>query len=179
MIYLILIGIILVIVGFIVWYWLLIYNGFQTYRNKAENELSGIEVALQERFYNLGVIVKVALGYNIHENKTFKEVSFGRGDGSLDDKVREANLGALRVKAVVERYPILKADKLSSSLIERDSYLELRLRTSRLTYNESVLKYNTYLSTFPENLVGKFHGFTKLSYLKFEEEKFKPEDLFK
>ena len=74
----------------------------------------------------------------------------------------------MKLQAVFEKYPDLKADKMHISLMERDSRVERRLRKTRLAYNHVAQQYNERVNIFPRNVVARVHHFTKLDYLTFE-----------
>ena len=63
------------------------------------------------------------------------------------------------IMALVENYPDLKASdqflKLQKSLVK----IESQLQAARRIYNNDVTKYNTKISTFPNNLIANIFGF--------------------
>jgi len=103
-------------------------------------------------------------------------------DAELNEKVKlasEVESNYLKLKAVFERYPNLKADKMHISLMERDSEIERRLRKTRLEYNRVAQKYNERTRRFPRNIVARVHNFKELDYLTFEgQEAYEPKEIF-
>jgi LemA protein len=70
--------------------------------------------------------------------------------------------GALgRLLVVVENYPNLKANENFKQLQFELEGTENRILQARRRYNESVQKYNTDLSLFPQNMVASMSGFQR------------------
>jgi len=85
----------------------------------------------------------------------------------------------LKLQAVFEKYPNLKADKMHVSLMEKDSRVERRLRKTRLEYNRVAQQYNERTRQFPRNIVARVHNFKELDYLTFEgQEEYEPKEIF-
>ncbi len=74
----------------------------------------------------------------------------------------------LKLHAVFEKYPDLKADKMHIALMDRDSGIEGRLRKTRLEYNRVAQQYNERTRRFPRNIMARAHNFKELYYLTFE-----------
>jgi LemA protein len=155
-------------------YWITIYNKFQYWINRAERKFADIDVVLQERLDKIQALAQIVKKYDIHEWKAFKETIEARSrwtkDTPLNEKVNtvtDIENNYLRIQAVLEKYPELKADKLHLRLMDSDSLTERRLRTTRLEYNRVAQQYNERVMKFPRNIVAKIHHFTKLDYLTF------------
>jgi LemA protein len=103
-------------------------------------------------------------------------------DTGLNEKVKlasEIENNYLKLQAVFEKYPEIKADKMHMSLMERDSRVEKGLRNTRLEYNRVAQQYNERTRIFPRNIVARIHNFTALDYLSFEgQEKYEPKEIF-
>ena len=86
----------------------------------------------------------------------------------------------LNLNAVVERYPELKSMSLYDNAQKNYAQNEEQVRLSRMTFNDTVTKFNTQVRMFPGSLVAGPLGFTAKQYL--EEDKAKadlPQDLWK
>lgn len=166
--------------------WISIYNKFQYWINRAERKFADIDVIMQERLDNLQALAQIVKKYDIHEWKVLKETIEARGrwtkDVGLNEKVQSAAAienSYLRIQAVFEKYPELKANELHRSLMKRDTVVEERLRRTRLEYNRVAQQYNERVKRFPRNIVAAIHKYTKLNYLNFmNQETFNPREIF-
>ncbi|MDD3083979.1 MAG: LemA family protein [Candidatus ainarchaeum sp.] len=189
----IIVGIIaLVIIYVLAKNWVKIYNKFQYWINRAERKFADLDILMQERLDRLQALADIVKKYDIHEYKTLKDVIEARTgwtkDTSLNEKVKQANKienAFIKIQAVFEKYPNLKADKLHKRLMKNDERVERRLREARLGYNRVAQQYNERVVRFPRLIVAKFHGFKKMDYLKLSNsinqeshEQFDPKKLF-
>ncbi len=170
--------------------WISIYNKFIYWKNKLEERFAGIDVIMQRRSDMLLALAQVAKKYSIHEYKTIKDTIEARSrwskDTPLNEKVKaveavESNF--LKLQAVFERYPKVKADSLYQQIMGHGniSHVERKLQDFRLEYNRVVRNYNERVQRFPRNIVAKVHGFKTADYLNLKEnqEPYKPRELFK
>jgi LemA protein len=184
---LIVVGAIIVIaLGISIKVWISVYNKFQYWITRAQRKIADIDVVMQERLDNIHALAQIAKKYDIHEYKALKDVIEARSrwtkDADLNEKVRQAaeiENNYLKLQAIFEKYPNLKADKLHVSLMQRDSRVEKRLRKTRLEYNKVAQEYNERTRVFPRNIVARVHKFTALDYISFEgQEKYEPKEIF-
>lgn len=154
--------------------WIIIYNKFQYWKNKAEKRFAGIDVIMQQRLDMLPALAQAIKKYDIHEYKALKDTIEARSrwskDAPLNERVQAAQdveNSFLKIQAVFERYPKLQAERLHEKIMGRGniSHMEHKLANYRLGYNEVVEQYNRRVSIFPRNIVAKAHGFKKLEYL--------------
>jgi LemA protein len=154
--------------------WIVIYNKFQYWINRAKRKFADIDVVMQQRIDMLPALAQIVKKYDIHEYKVLKEVIEARSrwskDASLNEKTQsfnEIDNAFLKIQAVFEKYPKLKADELHKNLMGHGnvSHMESKLREFRLGYNRVVQKYNERVNIFPRNIVAKFHGFQEFDYL--------------
>jgi len=171
-------GVILILLILLARYWINIYNKFQYWINRAERKFADIDVVLQERLDQIQALAQIVKKYDIHEWKALKETIDARSrwtkDTPLNEKVKltsDVENNYLRIQAVFEKYPDLKADRLHLRLMDSDSRIEKRLRITRLEYNRVAQQYNERVMKFPRNIVAKIHHFTKLDYLIFATQK--------
>jgi len=166
--------------------WISIYNKFQYWITRAQRKFADVDVIMQERLDNVHALAQIAKKYDIHEYKALKDVIEARSrwtkDAELNEKVKlasEVENNYLKLQAVFEKYPDLKADKMHVSLMERDSRIERRLRKTRLEYNRVAQQYNERTRRFPRNVVARAHNFKELDYLTFEgQETYEPKEIF-
>lgn len=178
--------IIIIVLGVSVKGWMSIYNKFQYWITRAQRKFADVDVVMQERLDNIHALAQIAKKYDIHEYKALKDVIEARSrwtkDTELNEKVKlasEVENNYLKLQAVFEKYPDLKADKMHISLMERDSRVERKLRKTRLEYNRVAQQYNERTRRFPRNIVARVYNFKELDYLTFEgQEVFEPKEIF-
>src|SRR5688572_14875273 len=76
--------------------------------------------------------------------------------------------------AVVENYPQLKANENVMRLQEELTGTENRIAFARQFYNDSVMRFNTRLQTFPTNVIGGLLGFTAQEFFETDEAEREP-----
>ncbi|MFW6145672.1 MAG: LemA family protein, partial [bacterium] len=129
---------------------------------------------------------QIAKKYDIHEYKALKDVIEARNrwtkDADLNEKVKlasEVENNYLKLQAVLERYPNLKADQMHISLMQRDSRIERKLRKTRLEFNRVAQQYNERTRQFPRSIIARVHNFKELDYLTFEQQPaYEPREIF-
>jgi LemA protein len=175
--------------------WISIYNKFVYWRTKAERRFADIDVIMQQRIDMLPALAQVAKKYSIHEWKTLKDTIEARSrwtkDTPLNERVQAAQdieNNFIKIQAVFERYPQLKADKIYKKIMGSGNItrIERRLREFRLGYNKVAQEYNERVQRFPRNIIAKVHGFGIMNYLTLgnqinqgPQDAFKPREFFK
>lgn len=178
--------VIVIIIGISIRGWIGVFNKFQYWITRAQRKFADVDVVMQERLDNIHALAQIAKKYDIHEYKALKDVIEARSrwtkDADLNEKVKlasEVENNYLKLQAIFEKYPNLKADKLHVSLMERDSGIERRLRKTRLEYNRVAQQYNERTRRFPRNMIARIHNFKELDYLTFEgQPDFEPREIF-
>ncbi len=163
-----------VIVVLLILVFVVSYNGLVRARNRIDNAYSQIDVQLKRRHDLIPNLVETVKGYAAHEKGTFDQVTQARanaisaGQGGSPHQQAEAEnalSGALRsLFAVAEAYPDLKANQNFLNLQEELTSTEDRIAYARQFYNDSVLRYNNGIATFPRNMIAGMFNFTKREY---------------
>lgn len=160
-----LIGIIIAvaIVAIVVIWAIAQYNGLVSLRNIVDESFGQIETQLQRRFDLIPNLVETAKQYASHEAGVFAAVTQARADatkeaatGTPDGLAKADKLltdAALKINAVAEAYPDLKASANFSQLQEELASTENKVAFSRQAYNDSVNSYNTKREQFPSNII--------------------------
>lgn len=159
--------IIVIILGVILLFWFIgIYNGLITKRNRVRNGWSQIDVQLKRRFDLIPNLVETVKGYASHEASTFEAVvkarnQFGNAATPADKiKADDAISSALsKLMVVVESYPELKANANFSSLQTELSSTEEKISYARQFYNDTVTMYNNAIAVFPNSIVAGMFNF--------------------
>ena len=167
----------LIVLGVIVLWAVLAYNGFVRKVNHVKESWADIDVQLKRRYDLIPNLVNTVKGYATHETKTFESVTAARsaamGAGGAHDKAVAENqlVGALRsVFAIAEAYPELKANQNFLELQRELSDTENKIRSARRFYNSNVMTLNTAVDSFPGNVIAKNFGFAKSEYFELTEE---------
>lgn len=148
--------IVLVIIAVLVIAAVLLYNNLVTLRNRVDNAWAQINVQLQRRCDLIPNLVETVKGYMHHERNTLDAVTKARtsvvnaqtpeqaaaADGELTSALKT-------LFAVAESYPDLKASKNFSELQAQLAETEDKISYMRQSYNDTVMRYNTAIQTFP------------------------------
>ena len=144
-----------------------LYNNLVRMRNLVDNAWAQIDVALQRRLDLIPNIVETVKGYAAHEKSTFDSVTSARSAvasaATPKDKMEADNVltGTLKsLFAVAEAYPELKANENFMNLQSELSDTEDKISYMRQSYNDTVMKYNNAIQTFPANMFAGMFGFT-------------------
>ena len=144
-----------------------IYNSIVTLRNRVENSWHQIDVQLRKRYDLIPNLVETVKGYAAHEKETLEKViaarKMGIEAGTVKDQAKAENMLTDTLKslfAVSERYPDLKADAHFSRLMEQLNGIESNIAYARQFYNDTVMKFNTRIQTFPGNMFARMFNFT-------------------
>ena len=145
-----------------------LYNNLVKLRNMVDNAWAQIDVQLQRRLDLIPNLVETVKGYASHERGTLDEVTEARAAlanaGTPAGKMEADNMltGALKsLFAVAEAYPDLKANVNFQQLQAELSSTEDKISYMRQSYNDTVMKYNTAIQTFPAVLFAGMMGFSQ------------------
>ena len=138
-----------------------------------KNALKQINVQQVTRYDAIKALVKLTREYAAYEGETLQKVIEARKiTTSASPTVEEihANETALnsalsRLIAVAEQYPELKANASYQETMQSIKGYEENVRLSRMTFNDTVTKYNNEVRVFPASLVASLLGFPQREYL--------------
>ena len=158
--------IILVIVVVLVVAVIGLYNNLVKLRNMVDNAWAQIDVQLQRRLDLIPNLVETVKGYAAHESGTLEEVTKARtavmNAPTPEGKMQADGIltGALKkLFAVAEAYPDLKSYANFQQLQAELSNTEDKISYMRQSFNDTVMKYNTAIQTFPAVLIAGMMGF--------------------
>ena len=160
-------GWILLAVVVVVAFWLAgSYNSLVSLKNETLNAWKQIDVQLKRRHDLIPNLVETVKGVMNFEQKTLTQVIEARNKAisaqGVAEKAAQENMltGALRqLFALVENYPVLKANENASKLQEELVSTENRIGFARQLYNDMATKFNIALQTFPTNTIAGMFGF--------------------
>ena len=150
-----------------------LYNRLIRDRNRVDAAWSDIDVQLQRRHDLIPQLVKAVDQYAGYERVTLEAVTNLRAQAmqlkdvtELGDAEEALGAGVLRLLAVAEQYPDLKANENFLSLQKELAEIEDYLQFARRYYNGSVRDYNTRTETVPSNIVAGWFRFTQKSFFQ-------------
>ncbi len=154
-----------------------LYNGLVELRNNTERSWANIDVVLKQRSDLIPNLVEAVKGYMKHERGTLEEITMHRGamlgTQTLGQKAKSSDAitaGLKSIFAVSENYPQLQASENFLKLQEQLAAMENQIADRREFYNNSVVLYNTRISSLPEKLIAGPLGFGEKEYFKATEE---------
>lgn len=154
------------VIGGIVIYAVLIYNGLIRLRRNIEKAWSNIEVILKQRHDEIPKLIDTAQEYMDYEKEVLQDITEARtkaeqAQGPQDQAEAESMLGQAlgNFFAVAEDYPDLKANENFQQLQDRISAIEERIADRREFYNDSVNTYNIRIKQIPYVFVANMMGY--------------------
>lgn len=165
------------------------FNKLTTMEQQVTNLRSQIESGLQMRRNIVPALTLVVHQFINHEKDVFLSAVEARekslnGSKEMEKLIQElkgltgddiSSSALSRFMAVAENYPQLVSSQSYQLLISQIADVENQIYKKRIEYNEAVNVYNTRLSTFPANMVGKVLRFRLQPYFSWENE---PEWIF-
>lgn len=165
-------GILVVLVGWAIF----AYNRLVTFRNRAKEAWSDIDVQLKRRYNLIPNLVEIVRGYATHEREVFEKVTEARtramGAKTMQEHSETENMLSSTLKtlfAVSENYPQLKA---STNFLELQRELrdtEDKIQAARRFYNGNVRDLNIKIERFPEKIIASMFAFKKRDFFELKE----------
>jgi len=166
-------SIVLIIVGLLVVYIIIIFNGLVQLKNRVSEAWSDIDVQLKRRYDLIPNLINTVKGYAAHETGVFEKVTAARSAamqaGTPAGKAEAENMlsGALKsLFAVSEAYPDLKANQNFLELQRELSDTENKIQAARRFYNGNVLELNNKIDMFPSNIIAGMFAFAKREFFE-------------
>jgi LemA protein len=160
------------------------YNKMVKMNENVGSVWANVEAQYQRRLDLIPNLVNTVQGYANFEKSTLTAVIEARAKATSvninPDKLDENSLknfqdaqGGLssalsRLMVVVEQYPDLKANQNFRELQAQLEGTENRINVARMDFNAAAKDYNTYIQTFPRNIIAGMFGFGKKAYFQAE-----------
>ncbi|MCD8043980.1 MAG: LemA family protein [Tannerellaceae bacterium] len=160
------------------------YNTMVQQDENVKTAWSEVENQYQRRLDLIPNLVNTVKGYASHERETLEGVIEARAKASsvninpenlTEESLRqfqsaqsEVTSALSRLLVTVERYPELKANQNFLELQAQLEGTENRITVARQRFNEAAQQYNTYIRTFPTNILAGMFGFTQKAYFTAE-----------
>ena len=131
----------------------LINNLVKTVQGAADYEKGTLEAVINARAKATSVNV---------DPKNLTEESIAKFQAAQD----QLSSALSRLLVVVEKYPDLKANQNFLELQAQLEGTENRIAVERGKFNETVNEYNSYIRSFPKNIIASIFNFDKKGYFK-------------
>jgi LemA protein len=161
------------------------YNNMVAKEETVEAQWAQVENVYQRKYDLIPNLVSVARNYAEFEQETLTEVVQARSQATsininaedltpekmqqFEQAQERLNSSLGRLIATFERYPDLKANQNYLKLQDELSGSENRISVERKKFNDAVRDYNTYIRSFPQNLLRGMYGFEKKALFSAEE----------
>ena len=165
--------IIIAVVALLVFWVIGVQNKLVKLDERCKNALKQINVQQVSRYDALKALIKLTREYASYEGETLQKVIEARRITSspspsvsdINANEQALNSAMSRLIAVAEQYPDLKANQNYQQLMTDIKSYEENVRLSRMTFNDTVTKYNNEVRMFPASLVAGMLGFPQRDYL--------------
>lgn len=148
----------------ILWF-IAVFNGIVTLRNRTQEAWSDIDVQLKRRHDLIPNLIETVKGYATHEKELFEKVTEARSQAMQAKGAAEAgkaeNMLTDTLKslfAVAENYPQLRATENFQKLQDELTDTENKIEAARRFYNGNVRDFNIKIQVFPNSLVAGMTG---------------------
>ena len=126
---------------------------------------SQVDVALQRRADLVPNLVETVKGFAKQEKEVFESIANARaalvGARTPPEKMAahsELGTALSRLLVLTENYPQLKSNENFLRLQDELAGTENRIAVERRKYNETLQRYNTQISLFPNNIIASLSG---------------------
>jgi LemA protein len=165
--------IVIAIVAILVLWVISVQNRLVKSDELCNNALKQINVQQVSRYDALQALVKLTREYASYEADTLQKVIDARkitsspAPTAAEINANEQALKEISAKliAVAEAYPDLKANQNYQQTMQSIQSYEENVRLARMTFNDTVTRFNQQVRVFPASLIAGMLGFSKRDYL--------------
>jgi LemA protein len=149
--------------------WVNARSALTVQRESIHAEWPNVAGALQRRADLVAALAQTVESVAGASNPVFNDIATARAalsSGSTAQQKIQANSRLMRAFAnlflLTERYPKLTSDRNYQRIGDEIKKAESSVAIERLKYNELLEHYNAQLQRFPDNLVAKVSGFSRI-----------------
>jgi LemA protein len=173
------------------------YNGLVKIDEGVNKSWNNVQASYQKRLDQIANQVNTVKGAANFEQETLTKIIEARSKATAitletkdltpenvekfrqaQNQINQEMKGSLsRLLVTVEQYPTLRANENFQMLQRSIEGLENEVGSERKTFNDEVMKYNTKVRTFPNNIVAGMFGFSKKEGFKADPEASKRPDV--
>lgn len=128
-----------------------IYNNGIYLKNEVSKANSNIDVCFNKQYMLVDNLVEIVKKYSVFEANALEKTVGARYHNAGSGGDTRSIIGNILV--VQEKYPELKTHEQFAKLTDTIISLETEIQKSKMVFNESAVKYNNYISYFPNNLI--------------------------
>jgi hypothetical protein len=136
------------------------FNSMVDLRNRTDRAWSLIDIELKRRADLLPPLIACVQGINRHENQVQQNLARLRAQASASPNEEVMGLSG-GLKALVEAYPQLTANRNNAELMSALADTENRIAMAREYYNDQVVWHNIRVERIPDFLFAWLAGLTK------------------
>jgi LemA protein len=147
-------------------YSLFVFNKLIKLNNLVKEGFATMDTYLKARWDLIPNLTDVTKAYAAHEKETFEDIVKLRNNvyDNIDNNEKielNSNLSKDIEKLIIlkEAYPELKANENFLSLSNQLTAIEDNIANARKYYNAVVRMFNSYIESFPSNLIAKVLGY--------------------
>jgi LemA protein len=152
------------------------YNNLVTLWQRVDNAWVQIDTELQKRYDLVDKLVKAVKGYAEHERQVLVDIAESRARKNSVKKVAEQvkvenqlSFALNKFLLVAEKYPELKANETFLKLQEQLKQIEDNIAFARMFFNDTVMKYNLKVQTFPLSIIAAMCRFREVDYFDLDD----------
>lgn len=144
----------------------MIYNRLVALKQNRKNAFADIDVQLKMRHDLIPNLAEVVRKYAAHEKGVLENVTAARAQAmqahSVNDKIsaeKSLDGSLMKLMAVAENYPQLKADSTFNNFSDQLSDIEKTIAAARRFFNNATAELNAAIAQFPAVLIAPMLGF--------------------
>lgn len=128
-----------------------IYNQGIYLKNEVSKTNSNIDICFNKQYMLVDNLVEIVKKYSVFEASTLEKTVGARYHNLSSGVDTKSIIGTVLI--VQEKYPELKTHEQFTKLIDTLVSLETEIQKSKISYNDTAVKYNTYITYFPNNML--------------------------
>src|SRR6202050_4187352 len=143
-------------------------NQMVTLNETVKSDWAQVDVVLERRSDLIPNLVETVKGFAAQEQTVYDDIAKARAalGGAQTPKDKIAANGQLdgalsRLLLIVENYPQLKSNENFLKLQDELAGTENRIAVERKRYDDAIQAYNTYITLFPNNIIGGLSRFQR------------------